>query len=166
MDSIHFVRENLQRSESIVLSRIDDMRDHGMTTPTSAGGCHTLWILGHLAYIEGLVISGFMLGEANPLADWEKMFDGEQVCHDHTRLVSFDRALTECRAMRASTVARLDTMTEQDLDRASANAPGGGTDLLFGNYRRCFQYAADHWLMHRGQLANARSAAGLGPMWY
>ena len=36
-----------------------------------------------------------------------------------------------------------------------------GVELLFGTYRRCFQYASDHWFMHRGQLADARRAAGV-----
>jgi hypothetical protein len=37
--------------------------------------------------------------------------------------------------------------------------------VLFGTYRRCLQYAADHWYMHRGQLADARRTAGLERMW-
>ena len=45
--------------------------------PTPKGGCHTLWVLGHLAYIEALVVHGFMLGERNPLAEWEELFDGD-----------------------------------------------------------------------------------------
>lgn len=56
MLSIDLIRENLKRSEDIVLSRIEDMRDHCVVFPSPGGGCHTLWILGHLAYIECLVI--------------------------------------------------------------------------------------------------------------
>lgn len=52
MLSIDLIRDNLRRSEEIVLARIEDMRDHCMVLPTPRGGCHTLWILGHLAYIE------------------------------------------------------------------------------------------------------------------
>jgi hypothetical protein len=40
-----------------------------------------------------------------------------------------------------------------------------GFEETFGTYRRCLQYVADHWYMHRGQLADARRAAGLGRMW-
>jgi hypothetical protein len=28
------------------------------------------------------------------------------------------------------------------------------------------QYTSDHWFMHRGQLADARRAAGLHRMWF
>lgn len=35
----------------------------------------------------------------------------------------------------------------------------------FDTRRLCFQYVADHWYMHRGQLADCRRAAGVGRMW-
>ena len=69
MQSIHLIRENLVRSEEIVLSSIEEMREHCVVLPTPRGGCHTLWVIGHLAYIEALVIRKFMLGEPNPLTD-------------------------------------------------------------------------------------------------
>ena len=165
MQTIHFIRDNLRRSEEIVLSRIEEMRDHCMVEPTRRGGCHTLWVLGHLAYIEALVIRNFMLGGHNPLADWEEMFDGADVSSCPDDFVPFDRVLAECRATRASTIELLDSLEEHDLDQASANVPGG-VEELFGTYRKCFQYSADHWFMHRGQLADARRAAGLEHMWY
>lgn len=165
MLSIDLIRQNLKQSEEIVLSRIEEMREHCMVPPTPNGGCHTLWVLGHLAYIEGLVIHRFMLGETNPLADWEEVFDGAEVSGDVNLFPAFDRALEECRNRRASTTTLLDSMSEDDLDRLSASAPKGA-EGLFGTYRRCFQFVADHWYMHRGQLADARRAAGIERMWY
>jgi len=107
----------------------------------------------------------FMRGESNPLTDWKDMFDGAGVSNDIDHFVPFDRALLECRAIRSSTLTLLESYNEQDLDQTSAKAPNGADDL-FGTYRRCFQYSADHWLMHRGQLADARCAAGQERMWY
>jgi len=164
MHSIDLIRENLKRSEDIVLSRVEDMRDHCVVFSTPRGGCHTLWVLGHLAYIESLVIHRFMLGELNQLADWEEIFDGADTSGDIEDFPPFDQVLKECRRLRASTVSLLESMDEDDLDKVSENAPDGAEDL-FGTYRRCFQYAADHWFMHRGQMADARRAAGLKRMW-
>ena len=164
MESIDLVRENLVKSTDLVLRRIDDMRDHCVLFPTPNGGCHTLWVLGHLAYIEALVIRTFMIGASNPLADWEATFDGADVSGDASAFPAFDDVLATCRRIRAETMSLLDSLTESDLDRASAGAPDGYEDL-FGTRRRCFQYAADHWYMHRGQLADARRAAGLERMW-
>ncbi|MEL6107473.1 MAG: DinB family protein [Planctomycetota bacterium] len=165
MDSIDLIGDNLVRSEEIVLSRIEDMRAHCLVPPTNRGGGHTLWVIGHLAYIEALVIDRFMRGLPNPLSRWESMFDGEVVSSREEDYVSFDVALTECRARRAATRKLLATLAEHDLDRQSKQAPGG-TEPMFGTYRKCFQYVADHWLMHRGQLADARRAAGRDRMWY
>lgn len=165
MQSIDLIRENLKRSEDIVLARVEDMRDHCMVFPTPRGGCHTLWVLGHLAYIEALVVRDFMLGQPNPLADWGEPFDGAEVSEDVDAFPSFDEVLGECRKARASTVSIVDALTEERLDESSVNAPDG-VEELFGTYRRCLQYAADHWFMHRGHLADARRAAGLERMWF
>jgi len=165
MLSIELIEENLKRSEELALARIRDMRGHCMVPSTPGGGAHTLWVLGHLAYIEALVIRQFMRGESSPLADWESIFDGDSVSDDPQEFPDFDRVLEECRAARASTLVLLDTLAEDDLDRVSAATPEAAQEL-FGTWRSCFQYAADHWYMHRGQLAGARRAAGIERMWY
>ncbi|MEM8933488.1 MAG: DinB family protein [Acidobacteriota bacterium] len=164
MQSIDLIRDNLTKSRDRVLLRIEDMRGHAMVAPTPNGGGHTLWVLGHLAYIEGLILRGFVLGEPNPLADWEEPFDGAEVSDDPSLYPPFDEALATCRAMREATLQRLSTLYEDDLDRLSAHVPEG-FDAIFGTYRLCFQFLADHWYMHRGQLADARRAAGLERMW-
>jgi uncharacterized damage-inducible protein DinB len=106
-----------------------------------------------------------MLGEPNPLAHWEQTFDGADTSGDIEQFPPFDHVLQECRNVRASTLSLLDSLSEEDLDRASAHAPSGVQEL-FGTYRRCLQYVADHWFMHRGQLADARRAAGLERAWF
>jgi len=164
MQSIELIRDNLKKSGDRVLARVEEMREHCVVFPTPRGGGHTLWVLGHLAYIEALVVRGFMLGEPNPLAEWEEVFDGADVSGDITRYPPFDRVLATCREVRESTVALVDSLSEDALDQLSANAPAG-FESTFGTYRLCLQYVADHWYMHRGQLADARPAAGLGRMW-
>ena len=165
MNSIDLIRDNLIKSESRVLSRIEDMREHAVVFPTPRGGCHTLWILGHLAYIEGLVIHKFMLGKENPVAEWQNRFDGSDVRADVDYYPSFDQVLSRSREMRQTTLELIDSLDERKLDQCSLNAPDG-TEEMFGTYRLCLQYVSDHWYMHRGQLADARRAAGVDRMWY
>ncbi len=143
---------------------VEDMKDHCMVFPTPRGGCHTLWVLGHLAYIEGQVVRQFMLGEANPLDSWEQLFDGPDVSGDPDDYPLFDEVLVTCREMRRSTAQEIDSMSEVELDAASISAPSG-FENVFGTRRLCLQFVADHWYMHRGQLADARRAAGLTRMW-
>lgn len=164
MQSIDLIRGNLITSRDRVLARVEEMRDHCVVFPTSEGGCHTLWVLGHLAYIEAWVVHGFMLGQRNPLAAWEEIFDGADTSGDISQFPSFDLVLGKCREVRESTIALLDSLAEDDLDRKSASVPAGFEDT-FGTYRLCLQYVADHWYMHRGNLADARRAAGLARMW-
>ncbi len=147
-----------------VLARVDEMREHCVVFPTPNGGGHTLWVLGHLAYIEALVIRRFMLDEPNPLAGWEELFDGPGTTGDISQFPPFDQVVAKCREMRAWTLALLDSLSEEDLNKVSAKTPEGYEDT-FGTYRLCLQYVADHWHMHRGQLADARRAAGLDRMW-
>src|SRR5689334_13458756 len=120
MLSIDLIRDNLNKSAARVLTRVEEMEQHGVVFPTPRGGCHTLWVLGHLAYIEGLVVRGFMLGEPNPLADWQELFDGAAVSGDVRDYPPFDQVLATCREMHQSTVRLLESLSEDDLDKASA----------------------------------------------
>ncbi len=164
MQSRDLIRANLTRSLDRVLERIEEMRTHSVVFPTANGGCHTLWVLGHLAYIEALVIRRFMLGGSNPLADWEQLFDGPDPSGEAGQYPPFDHVLATCREARQFTLTLLDSLSEDDLDKTSASVPIGWEDT-FGTYRLCLQFVADHWYMHRGHLADARRAAGLQRMW-
>ena len=164
MQSLDLIRDNLIRSRDRVLARVEEMREHSVVFPTRNGGCHTLWVLGHLAYIETLVIRVFMLGDSNPLAEWETLFDGTDISSDPSHYPPFDQVLAKCREVRASTLTLASSLSEPDLDKASAKPPQGFEET-FGSCRLCLQNVADHWYMHRGHLADARRAAGLERMW-
>jgi hypothetical protein len=160
MHSIDLIRDNLKKSVEWVLGRVEDMEKAATVCPTPRGGCHTLWLLGHLAYIEHLVIDEMMRGEANPLADWKEFFDGDEPDDDPSSYPLFADVLATCRQAREETLLLLDSLNEDDLDQVSARVPAGW-ESTFATYRLCFQYAADHWYMHRGQFADARRAAGI-----
>jgi hypothetical protein len=164
MQSIDLIRDNLKKSRDRVLARVEEMREDCVVFPTRNGGCHTLWVLGHLAYIEALVVRGFMLGKGNPLAEWEEVFDGADTSGNVNQFPPFDEVLAKCRDARQSTLALLDSLSEDDLDQESASVPEGFEDT-FGTYRLCLQFVADHWYMHRGQLADSRRSARRERMW-
>jgi hypothetical protein len=130
MQSIDLIRDNLKKSRDRVLARVEEMREHCVIFPTPNGGAHTLWVLGHLAYIEALVVEVFMLGRRNPLAEWEEVFDGADVSGDINQFPPFDQVLTKCRAVRESTLALIDSFSEHDLDKASAKVPDGSPTVF------------------------------------
>src|SRR5258707_9274333 len=72
-DAIKFA---LTVSNGAVLSVIDEISGAPTTFPTPNGGCHPLWVLGHLALVEGSIPAG-LTGEPNPGAGWSRYF-GEQ----------------------------------------------------------------------------------------
>ena len=137
MRSIDLIRDNLKKSRDRVLLHVEEMKEQSVVFPTPRGGCHT---------------------------EWEPLFDGPDPSGDVNEYPPFDQVLAKCREVRESTIALLESFTEDDLDKGSANAPQGWADT-FGTYRLCLQYVADHWYMHRGHLADARRAAGVKRMW-
>src|SRR5712672_3258034 len=66
----------LNLSDRAVLSAIDEMSDAPTTFPTPNGGCHPLWVIGHLALVEGSM-PGVLFGEPNPVAHWQPLFGQE-----------------------------------------------------------------------------------------
>ena len=69
-DAIKFA---LTISNGSVLSVIDEMSDAATTFPTPNGGCHPLWVLGHLTLVEGMIPAA-LFAEKNPAAEWQQYF--------------------------------------------------------------------------------------------
>ena len=73
MKSTAYVRMGLEFSARTTLELIEDMKDAPLTFPTSKGGNHPLWVLGHLTLSEAGIIQEIMLGRPNPLAHWKEL---------------------------------------------------------------------------------------------
>jgi len=69
-DAIKFA---LTVSNGAVLSVIDEMSGAATTFPTPNGGCHPLWVLGHLTLVEGMIPAA-LFGDKNPAAEWQQFF--------------------------------------------------------------------------------------------
>lgn len=164
MQSKDLLKMNLEACKSMLLPMIEDMKDVPLTFPTAQGGNHPLWVLGHLAYSEGKLLQEMMLGESNPLDDWKEIFsDGTEPVGEADKYPPLDEVLAKLHEVHHSTMALLDSMSEDDLDTPSKNCPPE-YKMFFGTYRQCFQQVASHWLMHQGQVADARRAAGRKPL--
>src|SRR6266481_8595553 len=73
MQTKEAIKFALTVSNRAVLSVIDEMRDAATTFPTPNGGCHPLWVLGHLTLVEG-IIPAALFAEKNPAAEWQHNF--------------------------------------------------------------------------------------------
>lgn len=165
MQSKELLKMTLEMSRSMVLQLIDDMKDAPLTFPTVNGGCHPLWVLGNVTLAEGTFVREYISGEVNPVAEWNDIFGaGTEPVADAAKYPPFSEVMAKSHAVREGTMALLDSFSEADLDKPSKAPPK--RQAYFGSNRQCFLMTALHWMMHRGQVADARRAAGrkrIGP---
>jgi uncharacterized damage-inducible protein DinB len=149
----------LALSNGAVLSAIDKMSDSATTFPTPNGGCHPLWVLGHLTVVEG-IIPQVLFGQENPVAEWQKMFgQGSEAVGNASAYPSFAEVRAKYSELRERNLRLLDSLSDADLDKPTA-APLKGLEQEFGTFGRSFLSIALHQTMHRGQVTDALRAAG------
>jgi len=164
MKAVDFIRVGLEGSARAVLPLIEEMKDQPLTFPTPKGGNHPLWIIGHLAWSEGMVIQQVMLGRPNPVAHWQSLFGmGSEPSADAARYPTIAEALEVFHNLRAETLKVLETLSDEDLDRPSQGCPPELKAFL-GTYADCFRGILFNTMHHRGQVADARRAAGRKPL--
>jgi uncharacterized damage-inducible protein DinB len=155
-DAIKFA---LTVSNGAVLSVIDEMSGAATTFPTPNGGCHPLWVLGHLTLVEGVIPAAFF-GDENPAAEWQQFFgEGSEPVADAKAYPPFAEVREKYRQLREQNLKLLESLSEADLDTPT-KAPPKGREREFATYGQSFLVLALHQTMHRGNLTDARRAAG------
>lgn len=149
----------LALSHGAVMREIDQMGDAVMTFPTANGGCHPLWVLGHLAVVEGM-LPQVLYGEPNPAAAWEPLFgQGSEAAGDASKYPPLAEVRATYEELRDRNLQILNSLSEADLDQATV-APVKGLENEFNTFARSFLTLALHQTMHRGNVTDARRAAG------
>lgn len=167
MTGIEAIRLALAMSDEGLNSISADMRDAALVQPGvrdgKPAGNHTLWLLGHVAYIEGQ-FSNILFGEPNPVEKWAKMFaPGTQPLPDAGSYPPFDDVVSTCREMRARNAQALERIGEAGLDQRPRNVPAGFEDAM-KTVGQAFILLSLHRMVHYGQIADARRAAGRAPL--
>ncbi len=75
---------------------------------------------------------------------------------------SFDELMAKFEQIRAATLAHLDTLSDENLDKPSHAPEEFGA--YFGTVGACFGGMSTHVAFHGGQVADARRAAGREPL--
>src|SRR5690242_12829940 len=120
MKTTDYIRRGLERSANVALPLLEDMRDAPLTFPTSKGGNHPLWVLGHFTVAEGRIVQEIMLGRAHPYPHWVELFGPRtQPVADAARYPSFDEVMQAFKEVRSRTLQVLESMTDADLDQPS-----------------------------------------------
>ena len=163
MKALDLIRWALEFTEAGLTQLVSDMRDKPMTQPTSAGGNHPIWVLGHLAYVEGAV-ANIMFGVPNPVEHWEKLFGtGSKPTTNAADYPSFDELLKTFRELRAKNLKRLVDVGEAGLDAVPKNVPDIFKDVMT-SVGKTYLLIALHQNVHYGEICDARRVAGLKPL--
>jgi uncharacterized damage-inducible protein DinB len=159
MKAIDAIRTAMQISDQGVTKLVEDMRDAPLTQPTPRGGNHPLWVIGHVAYVEAN-IPRVLFGEPNALEHWAPLFaPGTEPTTDASAYPPIDEVLGAYRQARARNLKILDEIGESGLDQPTKSPPRGLEGTL-GTAGQTFLLIAMHHMHHRGQVADARRAAG------
>ena len=167
MNRLDLIRWALQMTDEGTARLVNDLRDAPLTRPTpgapGGGGNHPLWLIGHLAVIEGS-IPHTLLGEPNPVEQWWPLFGpGTQPKDDPAAYPPFDEVLATYRRLRAKNLKLLEQIDDSGLDRVPAAVPPG-FEAVMKTFGQTLLLIALHNMVHYGQIADARRAAGLKPL--
>lgn len=153
------IRYALGLADGASLPAIDRMAGAPLTYPTPNGGCHPLWVVGHLAVVEGM-LTAMLTDGASPTSHWEPLFGQDsETTAEAARYPTYDEVRATFRSLRRANVERLETMTEADLDRPTPWQPTG-LEAHFDTVGKALLTVALHQTMHRGQVTDAIRAAG------
>lgn len=163
MKTTDYIKLSLENSIGWALGLIGDMKDAPLQQPTSNGGNHPLWVLGHLVHSESQLLDCFILGKPNRFPEYDGVFSmGSTPSTDAIQYPSLDELMATFEKMRAATLAHLDTLSDDDLDKRSHAPEDFGPP--FATVGACFAAMSTHVSFHAGQVADARRAAGRDPL--
>ena len=159
MQTKEAIKFALTVSNGAVMGAIDKMSDAPTTMPTANGGCHPLWVLGHLTMVEGLLPAA-LFGHENPVGGWQKYFgEGSEPVDDAGAYPSFSEVRQKYLELRERNLTLLESLSEADLDKPS-KAPPKGREKEFATFGSSFLVVALHQAMHRSHVTDALRAAG------
>ena len=163
MNTIDLIRWAMQMTAGGTAAMVEDLREAPLTQPTSRGGNHPLWVMGHLAFIEGSIRQA-LLAQPNPVEHWAPLFaSGTQPTTDASAYPPFDEVFEKYRELRAKNLELLDEVGEAGLDRKPADVPAGFEDVM-QTFGQTLLLTTLHNMVHYGQIADARRATGRKPL--
>lgn len=158
MNTHDALKLSINMGEFVGLGYLDDLTDAEMLHRPSPESNHIKWQLGHLIHSEYELNNVAVPGAAPPLPEGF----AERYSRDKTKLDDPDAFDSKAdllilhRQQRDATLAMLETLKEDDFDRATGidYAPTVGA---------IFSMHGAHWLMHAGQWAVIRRQLGRPP---
>lgn len=111
---------------------------------------------------ESDLLDGFILGQANRFPELEEQFAMGTNPTTDAEYPTIDELLGKFEQIRIATLAHLDSLSDDDLDKSSHAPEEFGPP--FATVAACFSAMSTHISFHAGQVADARRADGRGPL--
>ncbi len=153
------IRYSLNMADQAVMRSVATIEDSPLTFPTENGGCHPLWVVGHLAFVEGLTHE-MLGGGGNPVAHWAAIFGQNTVpTAEAGDYPAFQQVRAQYTQLRKRNLVLFESMTEADLDKPTAWQPTG-LEEHFATYGKALLTIALHQMAHRAHITDAVRAVG------
>ena len=159
MNALDTIKNTIQMADMVCGSYLKDMNDQDFMKRPHAGCNHVNWQVGHLISSDNSMFTG-MFGEdsmpALPEGFKEKYAKENKDSDDPAAFCDKAELMKIHEGQRAAVMAKLDTLSESDLDGASPEpfqsfAPNVGAVL---------NMLGSHWMMHAGQWVIVRRELG------
>lgn len=159
MNARQAIKISIEMGRFVGLGYLADLSDEDLFQRPCAGCNHINWQVGHLISAENHHINKAVTGSLPPLpAGFAEQYAKETAAIDDPAKFRKKAELLEIFAQqRALTLATLDKLTDDDLDKPS------GMDF-FPTVASLFELQGSHWLMHAGQWAVVRRQLGHKPL--
>jgi uncharacterized damage-inducible protein DinB len=106
------------------------------------------------------MIPAVLFGDKNPAAEWQQYFgENSEPVSDPSAYPPFTEVREKYLQLREQNLKLLESLSEEDLDKPT-KAPPKGREREFATYGQSFLVLALHQTMHRGNVTDARRAAG------
>lgn len=162
MNARQALKESMNTPTFLVKSYLEDLSDEELLIRPVEKANHIAWQLGHLISSEHNMVEMVCPGSMPPLPDGfaEKYTKETSAVDDAAAFHSKAEYLKLMDEQRAGTLAALDTLSDEDLDKPSPEK----LQPIAANVGGVFAMQPTHWTMHAGQWAVTRRKLGRPPL--
>lgn len=162
MNSRDAIKLSISMGDMISMAYLQDLTDEQMMQRPHPECNHLKWQIGHLIASERMMIEGVVPGSQAALPDGFAERYGKETAKsdDASAFDSKEDLLRLYQAQRAGTLAALDKLSDEELDKPSPEAMQGYAP----NVAAAFSMQGSHWIMHAGQWAVLRRQLGKPPL--
>lgn len=157
MNATDAIRNDLAMSQRIIDAYIGDLEDSDLLVRPLPEMNHIAWQLGHLIGSERNIVEMIKPGSCPPLPDDFNEGHGRKTydVDDPSKFYTKSRYQELWKTQREATLAVLQSLTEEDLDRTDDKFPA-----MAPSVGRLMGMCGTHPLMHAGQFVAVRRKLG------